>query len=722
MVKTMPASFRCSFFSLVSFLAGTAWGQNENLPSLEMGRVTGSIRIDGVLDEADWDRAPSIPDLVMIEPVEGGIPTGRTHVRVLAGPSSVYFGFICEDPDPAGIVSFTKARDAELDDEDHIKIVLDPFRDGRTGYVLAVNPGGARYDALVANRGEEDNPSWDGIWEAATSRSDQGWSVEIRVPILTLSYKKGLEEWAFNVERRIQRLLETNRWASPERDYEITQTSRAGFLVGVPEFDLGLGLGVRPAVVGGYERPEPGSAVDGNGEPSLDVQQRLGPNLLSSLTVNTDFAETEVDARQTNLTRFPLFFPEKRTFFLEGSDIFDFGLGLGEDVIPFFSRRIGLVEGQEVPILAGGKLNGRVGETNLGALAVGTRSVEDLAPEAAMGVVRVQQNIFAESSVGGIATFGDPLGRTGSWLVGSDFTYQTSSFRGDKNFLVGVWGLTMSREDLTGDASAWGAKIDYPNDLWDVAFTYKRIGDAFDPSLGFVPRRAIKSYRSGLSYMPRPESDRVRQLFFEFRPELVTDLDSRWESYRVFTAPLNVDLESGDRFEYNFVPTGERLVLPFEIADGVVVPPGSYDWIRHRIEWESAAKRKLAALVTWWFGGFYGGELDEVEIEAIWTPSPIVTLSALLEKNVGELPGGSFDQSLVGVRVRFNISPDLELQSFIQYDDESVSWGTNTRLHWNFRPEGDFFLIYNHNVANILDRWYRDSDELIVKLQYMFRR
>jgi hypothetical protein len=715
----------CSSIRSVLFatlLAEAASGQTDELPSLEMGRVTGAIRIDGVLDEPEWQSAPFIPDLVMIEPVEGARPTGRTRVRALAGPSSIFFGFVCEDPDPAGIVSFTKERDGELDDEDHIKIVLDPFRDGRTGYVLAVNPGGARYDALVVDRGENDNPSWDGIWEARTHRNEEGWSLEIRIPILTLSYRKDLTEWAFNVERRVQRLLETNRWASPRRDYEITQTSQAGSLTNVPEFDLGLGLGVRPAVAGGYQRPEPDSTVDWNGEPSLDVQQRLGPNLLSSLTVNTDFAETEVDTRQTNLTRFPLFFPEKRTFFLEGSDIFEFGLGLGEDVIPFFSRRIGLVEGEEVPILAGGKLNGRMGKTNLGALAVATRSVEGLVPEATMGVVRIQQNVLAESSVGGIATFGDPLGRTGSWLAGVDLTYQTSRFRGDKNFLVGVWGLTMRRDDLTGDASAWGGKIDYPNDLWDIAFTYKRVGDDFDPSLGFVPRRAIKSYRGGAAYMPRPDSEWIRQFFFELRPELVTDLEDRWESYRVFTAPLNVDLESGDRFEYNFVPAGERLVEPFEIADGVVIPPGSYDWVRHRIEWESAAKRKLKGQLTWWFGGFYGGELDEIEIEGSWTPSPIVTLQALLERNLGELPWGSFDQNLAGLRVRFNLSADLQLDSFVQYDDESRSWGTNTRLHWNFRPEGDFFVIYNHNIANLLDRWHRDSDALTVKLQYMFRR
>ncbi len=699
-----------------------AFGQTEEPPSLEIGRVTGPIQIDGVLDEPDWQAASAIPDLVMIEPTEGARPTGRTEVRVLAGVSAIVFGFVCEDPDPAGIVSFTKQRDGELDEEDHIKIVLDPFRDGRSGYVLAVNPGGARYDALVADRGEGENPSWDGIWEAGTHRNQKGWTLEIRVPILTLSYKKGLNEWAFNVQRRVQRLLETDRWASPSRDYEITQTSQAGSLTDVPEFDLGLGLGVRPAVTGGYERPEPGASVEWNGEPSLDLQQRLGPNLLSSLTVNTDFAETEVDTRQTNLTRFPLFFPEKRTFFLEGSDIFDFGLGLGEEVIPFFSRRIGLVEGEEVPILAGGKLNGRVGETNVGALVVGTRSVEGLAPEATMGVARVQQNVLAESSFGGIATFGDPQGRTGSALAGADFTYQTSRFRGDKNFLVGVWGLTMVRDDLDGDTNAWGGKIDYPNDLWDVAFTYQRIGDDFDPSLGFVPRRAIKNYRGGMSFMPRPETEWIRQFFFELRPLLTTDLEDRWESYRLFTAPLNVLLESGDRFEYNFVPEGERLLEPFEIAEGVVIPPGSYEWLRHRVEWEFAAKRKLNGQLTWWFGAFYGGTLDQIEVEGSWTPSPVVTLEAVLERNIGELPWGSFDQALFGTRVRLNLSPNLDLTSFIQYDNESRSVGTNTRFRWNFRPEGDIFVIYNHNLTDLLERWERDSDALIVKLQYMFRR
>ena len=400
----------------------------------------------------------------------------------------------------------------------------------------------------------------------------RGWTAEIRIPIDSLSFASGHEAWGFNVERRIQRLQETIRWASPNRDYEVTQTSRAGVMAGLPRFDLGWGLSVRPSFVTGFENPAPGSRTDFVGEPSLDVTKRLGSNLLASLTVNTDFAETEVDTRQTNLTRFPLFFPEKRTFFLEAADVFEFGLGTGSDVLPYFSRRIGLVEGQEAPILGGLKLSGRAGHTAIGGLVTRTREVLGVAPATTLGVLRVRRSVLEESSLGFIGTVGDPLGRSGSFTAGVDLTYQTSRFRGDKNFLVGAWGLTMDRDGLLGDKTAVGFKVDYPNDLFDCAFTWRRVGESFDPSLGFVPRPGVIAYVGGCSINPRP-GNFIRQVFLEFYPELFTDLEGRWESYRLFMAPVNWRLESGDRVELNVVPAGERLVEPFEIADGVVIPP-----------------------------------------------------------------------------------------------------------------------------------------------------
>jgi len=556
--------------AFLSLLANVLNAQTGQKPSLSVGVLSENFALDGRCDEPAWMSADSIANLTMTEPREGGTPSSRTVVKVLADAGALIIGVRCFD---AAIVAFSKARDAELESEDHIVIILDTFLDGRSGYIFAINPVGARYDALVANQGEGQNSNWDAIWEAKTRIDASGWSVEMKIPLKSLSFKKGLQTWGFNVQRRIQRLQETARWAGAKRDYEISQTSRAGLLVGLPDFVYGLGLSLRPSTIGGAGVPAPGAKTDFTKEASLDVFQKLGPNLQAALTISTDFAEADVDARQTNLTRFPLFFSEKRAFFLEGADIFEFGLGLSQYVIPYFSRRLGLLAGRQMPIDVGGKLNGRVGNANLGALVVRTGEVENFAPAATLGVVRLKQNVLAESSVGMIATFGDPLGRANSWLAGADFTYQTSRFRGDKNFLVGIWGLRNDRVDLHGDKSAAGIKIDYPNDLWDISLTYNRIGDGFRPALGFAPRVGVQNWRLGMVYSPRPKWRLVRQMFHEFFFTLVTDLRHNWESYRVFTAPINWRLESGDRFEFNIVPQGERLVAPFEIAEKKPPPP-----------------------------------------------------------------------------------------------------------------------------------------------------
>ncbi|MGQ0650213.1 MAG: DUF5916 domain-containing protein [Gemmatimonadaceae bacterium] len=707
-------------------------------PSLRVGVAPGAISLDGRLDEPAWATADSIPDLTQIEPTEGAPPTGRTVVRVLVDGGAIIVGVRADDPEPDRITSFSRQRDASLDNEDHIRLVLDTYLDGRSGYVFVVNPNGARYDALVANQGEGQNADWDALWEAATARTSSGWSVEIRIPLRSLLFRRGLTSWGLNVQRRIQRLQETHRWASADRDVKINMTSRAGLLTDLPEFDLGLGLSIRPAVTAGAGIPAPSASWRDEADASLDVTQRLGANSLASLTLNTDFAETDVDTRRTNLTRFPLLFPEKRTFFLEGSDIFDFGLGLGassggqgSDLVPFFSRRIGLLGGREVPLDAGLKVSGREGNTGAGALVVRTGQLDTLSTDNAMGVVRLKQNVLGESSIGAIATFGDPLGASDAWSGGADLIYQTTRFRGDKNFLVGVWGLAMNREGLDGRRHAIGGKIDYPNDLWDIALTYKWIGDDFDPSLGFVPRRGVQITNFNVNFQPRPKRPilglRVRQMFNEFLNTLVTDLNGKWESYRIFTAPINWRLESGDRIEVNYVPTGERLVAPFEIADRVVIPAGSHHWTRWRLEAQLASKRKLSGQFSWWFGDFYTGRLDELTFTAAWKPSALIIVEMNGTRNTARLREGDFTQQVIGTRVRVNVSPDLQFASYLQYDNQSETFGTNTRLRWTFSPVGDLFVVYNHNaneLKDVFDRhrgWRFASSQLLVKAQYAFR-
>ncbi len=696
--------------------------QAGETPSLRAGALHGEVCIDGILDEPSWKRADAIDDLTMVEPDEGAAPSGKTEVRVLCDRKNLYVGIRCIDSDPAGIVSYSVARDSSLRNEDHVKIVLGTFRNGRSGYVFAVNPSGARYDALVSRRGESENRNWDGIWEAETVRNGTGWTAEIRIPIFTLSFGTGLSAWHFNVERRIQRLLEQDRWAGARRDWRVTQTSRAGLITGLPEFDLGMGLSIRPSLVGSYSRPSLDEDADLDQDVSLDVTQKLGSNLLAQLTVNTDFAETEVDTWRTNLTRFPLFFPEKRSFFLEGSDYFDFGLGLRSDLVPFHSRRIGLVDGEEVPLLLGGKLHGLMGDTNVGALFAQTGEESGVAPETGLGVVRLKQNIWEESTIGFIGTRGDPMGRSNSWMTGADFTYQTSEFLGDKNFLVGVWGLTMDREDLDGHSrSAMGGKIDYPNDLWDIMFTYKRIGEDFDPSLGFVPRKGINKYQSGVDFMPYSDWPWLRRMNYELSTTYITDLNGEWESYRIFMSPLNWELESGDEIEFNVITEGERIDEGFEISDGIDIRTGPYQWTRYRVQAGSASKRSLSGELSCWFGPFYDGRLTTYEAELEWNPVPLLTFQLNGERNVGRIEAGSFAADLYRSKVQFNFSPDFTMSSIVQYDTEGDTVGTNTRLHWSITPSSNLYFVFNYNWIKLNEHWERESYESVAKIEYVFR-
>jgi hypothetical protein len=720
-------------------------GQSEQ-HSLKVGVLPRSvILLDGVLNEEAWAEAEAIGNLTQIEPEEGGVPVGKTIVKVLANATEIIIGVLCNDPDPSGIVSNSKARDAELDDEDHITIVLDTFRDQRSGYVFAVNPSGTRFDGLITAQGTDVNSNWDAVWEARTARDNNGWSAEIRIPIQSIGFNSRLNAWGLNIERRVERLQESSRWAGATQDYEIYQTSRAGLLTDLPKFDVGLGLSIRPAFTSGAEKLSPDASRSAIHDFSLDVTEKLGANLLSSLTVNTDFAETEVDVRQTNLTRFEIFFPEKRTFFLEGADIFDFGMGMENVLIPFFSRRIGLTEeGVQIPINAGGKLNGRVGNTNVGALAVNTRNVEDIGVgQATMGAARIKQNIFSESSVGMIATFGDQLGRAGSWMTGADFTYQTSKLQGDKNLLAGGWALFNRREDLEGERRAYGFGVLYPNDRWNFGLKSARIGDGFDPSFGFVPRQSVHVWESAFAFEPRPGKAGIRQMHHGTELFLVNDLENRWQSYEWRIKPFDWLMESGERFGFTFSREGDRPDEDFALFESdtehVIVPAGDHEWRRYGVDVSSAPKRLISGEVKYATGGFYGGDLDSTEAAFVLRQS-LLKIELGFEHHVGTsldwttidpetedgVAGGKFTQNLFNTRLEFKFSPDLQLSSFVQYDSESSSLGTNTRMRWTFHPFGDLFVVYNHNLQRAVNDFNRrsfefDSNVLMVKLQYAWR-
>jgi Domain of unknown function (DUF5916) len=711
----------CAVVGRVLLDPAPASAQDIAPPVLRVASGADTIAVDGILSEPAWAAAEAGDAFAQTEPREGTEPSVRTTVRVLTGQSVLVIGIQCED-DPARIVSFSVSRDAAMQAEDHVRIVLGPFLDGQSGYIFAVNPRGARYDSLITSGGDSENIEWDGIWEAATSTNANGWSVEIRVPIRTLTFKPGLHEWHFNVERRVQRLLETDRWAFATRQYRIRQTSRAGLLSELPEFTIGRGLDIRPSITAGGGIPAPSATIDSKFRPSVDVTQRLGSNVAASVTVNTDFAEADVDTRRTNLTRFPLLFPEKRAFFLEGSDIFQFGPTVNRDVIPYFSRRIGLVEGVEVPLIAGAKINGRIAGTNFGGLVIGAGDKSGVVDQRTrMAVARVKQNLWRESYVGALVTAGDPLGRPGSWLAGVDFTYQTTRFVGDKNLTASVWGLATGRNGLRGDTASYAFKVDYPNDKWDARVWYKRVGRDFDPSLGFVSRRATQIWNPSLMNRPRFARGPIQQMSYGANPYIWTDLSGQWETYDAQLHVVDWLFRTGDRVRVLVSPSGDRPRAPFEISRGIVIAPGPYQWVRRTVGVTTAQKRRFSTSLNWTSGGFYDGKLDQYEWSWVWNPTPLFTVEFDGERNIGRLAAGGFKQTLVGTRLRMNVSADLSISSYGQYDTDTDSVGINTRLRWTFLPVAELFLVYNHNVRSLLDRWQLDSNQLLIKLQYTWR-
>ena len=707
--------------SIMALPALTA-AQEPLAPSLRVGSGAETLSLDGNLNEDAWRMASVSDALTQVEPVEGGVPSVRTTVRVLASRDALVIGITCEDPQPNDIVSFSVRRDAPLDQEDHVRVVLGPFRDGRSGYIFAVNPRGARFDGIIESGGETINAQWDGIWEAVTARNEAGWSAEIRIPIQTLSFNPAVREWHFNFERRIQRRLELDRWASAVRQYPVTMTVHAGLLTGLPAFTLGRGLSVRPAIAAGGGIPAPSASMDADFHPSLDVTQRLGANITASFTANTDFAETEVDTRQTNLTRFPLFFPEKRTFFLEGADILHLAPPQN-DLIPYFSRRMGLVNGREVPIIAGGKVNGRVGSASFaGVIVAADREPGVVEERTTTAVVRVKQNLWRESYVGFMGTAGDPLGRSGSWLAGVDFTYLTSTFMGNKNFSVNGAVAGTGRSDLGNDRLALIGKIDYPNEKWNIRLWYRRAGRDFDPSLGFVPRRAMQRVNPAISNRTLFARGPIQEVNMGVNPIVTLDLHGRWETYESGITVVNWRFRSGDRIQFTVTPSGDRPGQPFHVSPGVVISPAEYTWVRRRAGFTTAQKRPLSVMLTRTWGPFYDGDLTEWNTSLVWNPTPLYTLEFTGERHKGSLSGGAFTQHLIGTRLRINISSNLSIASYAQYDTDSESVGVNSRLSWTFLPVADLFVVYNHNIRSLLDRWDLESNQLVVKMQYAWRR
>jgi hypothetical protein len=687
-------------------------------PTARANPIQQPVRVDGVLDEPAWESAVPIGPLLQRDPRQGEPATEQTEVRVLFTLDTLYFGIVCHDRAPSGIVSTQLTRDADLGVDDNVLVILDPFLDNRNGFFFQINPAGARSDGQVSNNAESIGREWDGIWDAAARKTPSGWEAEIEIPFKTLRFNPAQSAWGLNVERRIKRLNETDRWSAARQDVWISNLSEAGRLEGLIGIRQGRGLDIRPYASAAEEDR------DGSAEVGLDVFKNLTPNLNASLTVNTDFAETEVDSRQINLTRFPLFFPEKRAFFLEGAGVFDVaGLsGYHVDLLPFFSRRIGLFEGDQIPILAGAKVIGRQSNYNIGFIDTRTGDTEEH-PLTGQNLLaaRVSRNILRQSWIGAILTHGNPAGTGRNTLVGVDARFATSAFRGGKNLGVNLFWLRTD-DAAEGSDDAGGFSVEYPNDLWDLSMNWKQIGDRFQPALGFVPRRGIRKGSGRASFQPRPERWGVRQLFFQFEPSYVANLDNRVENWGIETSPLNVLMDSGDTFQLGIEPMYERLPESFEISDGITIPPGSYRWDRYSASFETADKRSWVVSVESSWGSFYDGTRQQWQLGLTLKPSTHVSFGLDGERNDISLPGGDFYTAVLSASANCNLSPNISWANLVQYDNESRELGFQSRFRWILKPGNDLFLVFNRGWYRNFDRRFESSfDRGSAKFQYTFR-
>jgi hypothetical protein len=693
-------------------------------PKAQAFSINESIRIDGRLDEPAWKSAMPIGDLIQVLPKEGETPSEKTEVRVLVDNEALYFGVICYDRSPDAIIATQLTRDAALEVDDNISVVIDPFFDHRNGFIFTVNPAGARADGQISNSAEFTSLDWDGIWNAHARITETGWVVEMVIPFKTLRFKPGQPVWGLNIQRVIKRNNETNRWSGVRRDIWLSNLAEAGQLEGLPNVRQGMGLDIRP--YGLMVRKEGNDwKVDGG----LDVSKNLSPNLNASLTINTDFAETEVDARQVNLTRFDLFYPEKRAFFLEGAGVFDVvtGNALMPDLIPFFSRRIGLMNkdgvSTEVPILAGGKITGRQSRFNIGLMDVLTDKVNgsNLGRQN-MLAARISRDFWKQSYVGGIFTRGNPSGTGDNTLVGVDARFATSSFQDNKNLSLSLFAFRTDDEFTNKSDYATGFSLDYPNDRWFGILSWKQIGSDFNPALGFAPRTGLRKTNAMFMFRPRPEKAGIRQITFHAFPELITDLNNRVDNWRVDISPFEVEFDSGDLFEIEVSPQFERLPFAFPISRNITVPIGSYQFTRYGIRLESATKRRWVFNTDAFFGDFYSGTSRELELGLTIKPSQHLLLGLRAERADVELKQGKFFKQLFSLQTDYNFSPNVSWANLVQYDNESRILGFQTRFRWILTPGSDLFLVLNRGWFKTYESDYVSQfDRGTAKLQCTFR-
>jgi len=682
--------------------------------SITAVRIETPPMVDGVMDDSCWRLATPVTDFKQREPKEGLAATERTEIRLVYDDRALYIGVWCFDTEPDKLVANELRRDFSYAQEDNIEIIFDTYRDLRNGFLFVTNPNGARFDALVTDEGKNVNENWNGVWDVRTQTNSEGWFAEIEIPFSTLRFPDDtVQVWGVNFERNIRRKREQVRWQGYSRNYELEQLSKAGLLLGLRDIHRGTTLEVKPYVSGGYQQnvlPEKSRTI--LTKVGVDLKYPLTQTLTLDVTFNTDFAQVEADRAQINLTRFPLFFPEKRDFFLEGAGTFD--LNFGGRPLLFYSRRIGLSNGEQIPIIAGARVVGKVDEYDIGVLDMQTGKKGN-EPTTNYAVVRVKRSILNESYVGMMLVNKQVSGGYNRGY-GADANLRFSNILGSNVLEVGGAFAGTITPGLSGENLAYRVYVDYPNDFVDHFLGFRDVQQNFNPEVGFVSRRG-KQLSWALRIAPRPGVLGIRRLVFK-----PVDVEYYWDTNNVPESafwewrPLGFTTESGEFFEFNIQRTFDRLDADFEVFNGVIIPKGRYHYTHYEIQFETNSSRLLSGGVFYNWGDYYTGRRKALYASGTLKANRHLSLSADFSTNRIELLRGSFTTRELGAWIGYAFSTLLDTRIFVQWNNKDQQVNLNFRLHWIPKIGSDVFLVLNALADS--SHWRNSQTTMLIKVAY----
>ncbi len=713
--------------ALTSCSAAQALAQASAVGASPRARVAASpLRLDGRVDEAAWAEADSIDDFTQSDPSEGAPGSERTVVRFLRTPEGLWIGIVAHDREPALISRAQLRRDASFETDDHVRVMLSPMRDRRTGVLFTVNANGFQHDADIVTF-ENENAGWDGVWDVRAQVTARGWEAELFIPWQTLRYPDVGETWNVNVERFIRRKNETQRWRGWKRSQGIRLLENSGELGGLSSLPRRALAELRPYAASTWSPAERDYTLSPvpitrdkslHGDIGLDAKLAPTATLTLDLTVNADFAQADVDNQVINFTRFPLFFPEQRSFFTENAGIFEFGRS-GQTQL-FYSRRIGLTpDGEPVPLVGGARLTGRTLGQQVGLIAARTGG----ARQATSVVARVKHDVLDRGWIGAMTTFEGVDGQSANIAGGVDYNFPFVV--GGQNLIF--QGLASFSLDSAGAAPRGFGRfvIDYPNDAADIVFRFDHVEAGFNPALGFVQQAGINRIAGGVNFTPRPNRWGIRKFLFVL-PEydIVLNPDGSLNNAVVTVSPLGVRMESGDEFELGVERGWDRPTQPFDLFPGTTVAPGGYDWTQAFATVTTSRARTISGALFVAQGGLYDGQGTLLSATVDARVEPHVLLSATIERTTFQRPLGDFVAHTARLRVDWATNARLNTTLFAQFDNASRHFSSNARVRWIPSPGSDLFVVWTNAWPVFGDRsvpWMRpERGALTIKyVQYL---